>query len=119
MAATRAPPPAHYPGHACPHPPRAEPGAAGAAAPARADAARIAPAPACCLWQGPRDRYVALDGEPLAPLAARSALLRRYFAAFGPATVRDAASWTGLRIRDVRAALPGAEPLVRHTDEAG
>jgi hypothetical protein len=43
------------------------------------------------LWRGrPEGRFVALD-EPdgHVPVEARSEMLRRYLAAFGPATVRD------------------------------
>jgi hypothetical protein len=82
-------------------------------------AARIAHAPESSLWSGSRTRYVAVPGEPLDPMAARSRLLRRYLGAFGPASVQDAATWMGLRVRDVRAALAGAEPLERYADERG
>jgi hypothetical protein len=82
-------------------------------------AARIAHAPESSLWSGTRTRFVAVPGDPLDPVAARSTLLRRYLCAFGPATVQDAATWMGLRVRDVRAAVAGAGPLERYADERG
>jgi hypothetical protein len=63
-------------------------------------------------WIGPAPKRIDRD-------ASLAELARRYLAAFGPATVADAANWTALRVRDVRAALAAAEPLVRYTDEAG
>jgi hypothetical protein len=82
-------------------------------------AARIAHAPESSLWSGSRTRFVAVPGDPLDPATARSRLLRRYLGAFGPASVQDAATWMGLRVRDVRAAVAGAEPLERYVDERG
>lgn len=54
-------------------------------------------------------------GEPVTPLPpaeARAALARIYAGAFGPATVRDLAWWTGWTQRDARAAMSdaGLEP---------
>ena len=52
-------------------------------------------------------------------LAARTTLVRRYLAAFGPATRADIAQWSGMRVRDVAPALAALEPLRRFRDEAG
>ncbi len=49
---------------------------------------------------------------------ARVHLVRRYLAAFGPASLKDVASWTGLAITAVRAAL-GELELRRFRDEQG
>jgi hypothetical protein len=52
-------------------------------------------------------------------LLARTELVRRYLAAFGPATRADIADWSGLRISDFAAALDGLEPLRRFRNEQG
>jgi hypothetical protein len=64
---------------------------------------------------GPGDRFVLLDDWiPPAPRpagdAARTELVRRYRAAYGPADAHDLASWAGLPVRDMVAAwaLAGA-----------
>jgi hypothetical protein len=53
--------------------------------------------------------YVAADawlGRPYAsPEAGLRLLLRRYLAAWGPATAADAAAWTGLQVGELREAL--------------
>ena len=63
----------------------------------------------------------AVRRRPAAPTGRRGrgrARLARYLTAFGPASLRDAASWAGVAQRDlaVAAARP---PLVRHRDEHG
>ena len=68
------------------------------------------------------DRYVAADawlGQPDAPRAdGLRHLVRRYLAAWGPATAADAAAWSGLQVGELREALEevGAR---RFRDEQG
>ena len=45
--------------------------------------------------------------------------MRRYLAAFGPATRADLADWSGIRVSDLAAALDALEPLRRFRDEKG
>lgn len=57
-------------------------------------------------------------GQPVRPQASRSDLVRRYLAAFGPATAKDAQAWSGLtRLGEVLDGLRGE--LVTFTDGAG
>jgi hypothetical protein len=57
-------------------------------------------------------------GRPLATAPAPETLLRRYLAAFGPASVADAQAWSGLtRLREVAERLRGE--LRSFRDEAG
>jgi hypothetical protein len=72
------------------------------------------------LWRGrPEGRFVALD-EPdgHVPVEARSEMLRRYLAAFGPATVRDMVAWSMMHVPEIKAALALLE-LRRFRDENG
>ncbi len=59
------------------------------------------------------------EPEAVDPLAARVELVRRYLAAFGPASRADIASWSGMRVRDFAPALDALEPLRRFADEDG
>jgi hypothetical protein len=59
------------------------------------------------------------EPDPLDVLAARTELVRRYLAAFGPSTRADIADWSGLRVTDFAAALDALEPLRRFRDENG
>lgn len=68
----------------------------------------------------PEGRFVAID-EPEAhdPVEARAEILRRYLAAFGPASRRDIAGWAMMRVPEIQAALDRLEPLRRFRDERG
>jgi hypothetical protein len=59
------------------------------------------------------------EPEPMDVLAARTELVRRYLAAFGPSTRADLADWSGLRVSDVAPALDALEPLRRFRDANG
>ena len=73
------------------------------------------------LWRGrPRARFVALEEpEPHDPLEARAELLRRYLAAFGPASRRDIVAWSMMHVPEIARALDRLEPLRRFRDESG
>jgi hypothetical protein len=73
------------------------------------------------LWHGrPEGRFVALE-EPEAhePTEARAEILRRYLAAFGPATRRDIVAWSMMHVPEIQRALDRLEPLRRFRDEQG
>ena len=73
------------------------------------------------LWHGrPEGRFVAIE-EPEAhdPLEARAEILRRYLAAFGPASRRDMIKWTMMHVPEVQRALDVLEPLRRFRGEDG
>ena len=53
------------------------------------------------------------------PRVARTELLRRYLAAFGPATRADLADWSGMRVSDFATAFDALEPLRRFRNEDG
>ena len=77
-------------------------------------------APATGRWRQPASTtYVAVEREEHDPLRARIELVRRYLAAFGPATRADASTWSGLRSRDLGGALDALEPLRRFRDPEG
>lgn len=73
------------------------------------------------LWQArPGGRFVALDEpEPHVPVEARAEILRRYLAAFGPASRRDIMAWTMMHVPEIQRALDLLEPLRRFRDEQG
>lgn len=50
-----------------------------------------------------------LEWEPPSPEEARRELLVRYLAGYGLATMQDFAHWTGLKMKDVRAAFEACE----------
>jgi Winged helix DNA-binding domain len=73
------------------------------------------------LWRArPAGRFVALD-EPEAhvPVEARAHILRRYLAAFGPASRRDISAWSMMHMPEIDRALDLLEPLRRYRDEHG
>ena len=73
------------------------------------------------LWRArPEGRFVALE-EPEAPdpTEARAEILRRYLAAFGPATRRDIVAWSMMHVPEIQRALDRLEPLRRFRDEEG
>ena len=72
-------------------------------------------------WEAPqRHRFVALE-EPEAhdPIDARAEIIRRYLAAFGPASRQDIDAWSMLRQPQIRPSLERLEPLRRFRDENG
>jgi winged helix DNA-binding protein len=73
------------------------------------------------LWNArPGGRFVALDEPELhVPVEARAEMLRRYFAAFGPASRRDIVAWTMMHVPEIQRALDRLEPLRRFRDEHG
>jgi hypothetical protein len=78
-------------------------------------------APETALWSArPEAVYVAID-EPdgLDVEATRTELVRRYLAAFGPASRADLADWSGLRVGDFARAIDALEPLRRFRSEEG
>lgn len=73
------------------------------------------------LWHArPEGRFVAVE-EPEAhvPLEARAEMVRRYLAAFGPATRRDVVAWSMMHVPEIARALDVLEPLERYRDEQG
>ena len=79
---------------------------------------RLTHAPASGAWRsGGRAQYVFVPHERHEDVvAARRELVRRYLAAFGPATRADIAEWSGLRVRDFEDGLDG---LPTYLDERG
>ncbi|MBA3333349.1 MAG: winged helix DNA-binding domain-containing protein [Actinobacteria bacterium] len=73
------------------------------------------------LWHArPEGRFVAIE-EPEAhvPVEARAKILRRYLAAFGPASRHDIVSWSMMHVPEIQRALDRLEPLRRFRDEHG
>jgi hypothetical protein len=83
--------------------------------------AHLLHAPESALWRGrPLGVFHPYpEPEPMEVLAARTELVRRYLAAFGPSTRADIADWSGLRVSDIAAALDALEPLRRFRTEEG
>jgi Winged helix DNA-binding domain len=73
------------------------------------------------LWRArPEGRFVALEEpETHDPTEARAEILRRYLAAFGPASRRDIVAWTMMHVPEISRALERLEPLRRFRDEQG
>jgi hypothetical protein len=78
-------------------------------------------APETALWKpATRTVYAAVpEPDEVDVLAARVELVRRYLAAFGPASRADISAWSGMPIRDFAPALETLEPLRRFTDDNG
>jgi len=73
------------------------------------------------LWKArPEGRFVAIE-EPEShdPTEARAEMLRRYLAAFGPASRRDIVQWSMMHVPEITRALERLEPLRRFRDERG
>ena len=73
------------------------------------------------LWHArPEGRFAALeDPEVHDPVEARAEVLRRYLAAFGPASRRDIVAWSMMHVPELQRALDRLEPLRRFRDECG
>jgi Winged helix DNA-binding domain len=73
------------------------------------------------LWGAGRNRRFVAVEEPEAhvPVEARAEILRRYLAAFGPASRRDIVVWSMMHVPEISRALERLEPLVRFRDEEG
>ena len=78
-------------------------------------------APETALWSSrPQALFAAIDEPELVDAtAARTELVRRYLAAFGPASRADLAAWSGMRVSDFAEAFEALEPLRRFRDENG
>jgi hypothetical protein len=71
--------------------------------------ARIGYAPESSLWSSPihNPRFVALEHDALDGEVARAELVRRYLAAFGPATRAEISGWSGMKVGDFAHLLEG------------
>ena len=58
----------------------------------------------------PTDSWVRHEAEEWEPVAARAELVRRWLAAFGPATMTDLRWWTGLTVGELKPALAQVGP---------
>jgi hypothetical protein len=77
--------------------------------------------PEAARWNaGPDGRFVAIE-EPDEhdALEARAEILRRYLAAFGPASRRDIGQWSMMHVPEIDRALERVELLRRFRDEGG
>jgi Winged helix DNA-binding domain len=75
--------------------------------------ARIAHAPESSLWSSPihNPRFIAIEHDDLDGEAARAELVRRYLAAFGPATRAEISGWSGMKVGDFAHLLDGLTVL--------
>ena len=73
------------------------------------------------LWEGrPRGRFAAIEEpEEHSPTEARAEIVRRYLAAFGPASRRDLGTWSMMHVPELSRAIERLEPLRRFRDERG
>ena len=75
--------------------------------------------PPAGFWRDRRRAQFVVDRRPLPDAdAAATLVLKRYLAAFGPATKRDAAAWAGVAQRDFGAAWERLD-TVSYRDESG
>ena len=81
--------------------------------------AHILHAPETALWSSrPQALFAAIDEPELVDTtAARTELVRRYLAAFGPASRADLANWSGMRVSHFAESFEALEPLRRFRDE--
>ncbi|HZE29235.1 MAG TPA: winged helix DNA-binding domain-containing protein [Gaiellaceae bacterium] len=79
---------------------------------------RIGHSAAASLWQAPvhGPTFIAVEQGDHDGALARAELVRRYLAAFGPATRAEIAGWSGLKVRDFADGLDG---LVAFRDDRG
>ena len=75
--------------------------------------ARLAHAPESSRWRAPihNPKFVALAREDVDPEGARAELVRRYLAAFGPATRAEITRWSGLYTRRFSHLLDGLRTM--------
>ena len=75
--------------------------------------ARIAHAPEASLWKAPAQgpRFVAIEYDELDGQAARAGLVRRYLAAFGPASRAEISGWSGIKVGAFSDVLDGLRRL--------
>ncbi len=80
--------------------------------------ARIAHSAEASRWRAPihNPTFIALEHDEVDGEAARAALVRRYLAAFGPASRAEISGWSGLKVRRFAHLLDG---LVRLRDDRG
>ena len=73
------------------------------------------------LWDGVADgRLVAVEPpETHDPTEARAEMIRRYLAAFGPASRKDIVAWSMMHVPEIDRALERLEPLRRFRGEDG
>ena len=77
--------------------------------------------PETALWRArPEGRFVLLDEpEEHVPVEARAEVIRRYLAAFGPASIRDMSLWSAMHVPELKRSVALLEPLRRFRDEQG
>jgi hypothetical protein len=75
--------------------------------------ARIAHSAEASRWQAPihRPTFVAVEQDEHDAEAARAAMVRRYLAAFGPATRAEISGWAGMQVRRFAHLLDGLRTL--------